>query len=52
MLSYQRAVIKESLRLGFGVPGRLPRVVPDGAVLCGQEIPAGVSTQPSPLRHS
>ncbi|KAL8651919.1 MAG: hypothetical protein Q9210_002988 [Variospora velana] len=42
--SIQRAVVKESLRLGFGVPGRIPRVVPKtGATLCGQSIPAGVS---------
>ncbi|KIV76881.1 hypothetical protein, variant [Exophiala sideris] len=39
-LPFLRAVIKESLRLSFGVPGRLPRVVPEnGAVFCGQEIP-------------
>lgn len=43
----QRAVIKESLRLSYGVPGRMPRVVPNGgAVLCGQNIPAGVRTPP------
>ncbi|KAI4145298.1 MAG: hypothetical protein LQ341_002430 [Variospora aurantia] len=41
-LPYLRAVVKESLRLAFGVPGRIPRVVPrTGATLCGQSIPAG-----------
>lgn len=41
-LPYLRAVIREGLRLGYGAPGRLPRVVPSsGAVLCGQKIPAG-----------
>ncbi|KAK7905311.1 hypothetical protein LTR67_000031 [Exophiala xenobiotica] len=39
-LPFLRAIIKESLRLSFGVPGRLPRVVPaNGAVFCGQQIP-------------
>lgn len=41
-LPYLSAVIKESLRLALGAPGRLPRVVPNnGAVLCGRDIPAG-----------
>jgi hypothetical protein len=40
----QSAVIKEGLRLSFGVPGRLPRVVPEGGqVFDGVFIPAGVS---------
>jgi cytochrome P450 len=39
----QRAVVKESLRFSFGVPGRISRVVPaNGAVFCGQQIPPGV----------
>ncbi|KAI4253322.1 MAG: hypothetical protein LQ352_003762 [Teloschistes flavicans] len=43
-LPYLRATIKESLRLGLGVPGRLPRLVPNGgAILQGEKIPAGVS---------
>lgn len=43
-LSYLRSVIKESLRISSGTPGRLPRVVPStGAVLCGQRIAPGVS---------
>ncbi len=40
----KRAVIKESLRLSHGLPGKLPRVVPHpGVWLCGQRIPPGVS---------
>ena len=42
-------MIKESLRLAYGVPGRLLRVVPEtGAVFCGQKIPAGVSPLSDP----
>ena len=42
----QSAVIKEGLRLSFGVPGRLPRDVPAGGqVFDGVFIPAGVSLQ-------
>jgi cytochrome P450 len=41
-LPYLSAVIKEGLRLSFGVPGRLPRDVPDGgATFNGVFIPAG-----------
>lgn len=41
-LPYLHGIVKESLRLSYGVPGRLPRVVPDaGAVFCGQKIPPG-----------
>ena len=43
LIIVQRAVIKESLRLSQGVPGRMPRVVPEtGARFCGQDIPPGV----------
>ena len=43
-LPYLRGVIKESLRVSSGVPGRIPRVVPStGAVLCGRHIAPGVS---------
>jgi cytochrome P450 len=43
-LPYLRAVIKESLRLSYGVPGRIPRTVPpSGATFCGQYIPPGTS---------
>jgi cytochrome P450 len=39
----QRAVVKESLRFSFGVPGRLQRIVPaTGAVFCSLQIPPGV----------
>ena len=39
----QRAVVKESLRFSFGVPGRIARVVPvEGAVFCGRRVPPGV----------
>lgn len=39
----QSAVVKESLRFSFGVPGRISRVVPaEGAVFCGRHIPPGV----------
>lgn len=41
---YLRAVVKESLRLGHGVPGRIIRKVPkDGATLGGMFVPGGVS---------
>jgi cytochrome P450 len=43
-LPYLTAVIKESLRLSYGVPGKLPRVVPaDGAELAGRFIPGGTT---------
>lgn len=45
----KRAVIREGLRLSYGAPGHLPRVVPSsGAVFCGQKIPAGVRISPIP----
>ncbi|QQK39618.1 Cytochrome P450 [Penicillium digitatum] len=41
-LPYLRAVVKESLRISHGAPGRLPRTVPSsGATLCGCYIPPG-----------
>ncbi|KAL2821767.1 cytochrome P450 [Aspergillus cavernicola] len=41
-LPYLTAVIKESLRLSFGVPGRLPRVVPaSGAEFNGYHLAPG-----------
>ncbi|PWY94921.1 cytochrome P450 [Aspergillus sclerotioniger CBS 115572] len=41
-LPYLTAVIKEALRLSCGVPGRLPRVVPEsGAEFNGYYVPAG-----------
>ena len=43
-LPYLRGVIKESLRFSYGVPGRIPRVVPpSGATFCGMSIPPGTS---------
>ena len=43
-LPYLRAVIKESLRFSYGVPGRIPRIVPEeGAVIAGYNVPAGTS---------
>ncbi|KAL8834369.1 MAG: hypothetical protein Q9170_003779 [Blastenia crenularia] len=41
-LPYLSNVIKEGLRLSFGVPGRLPRVVPDNeAIFHGYTLPLG-----------
>ncbi|KAF2141086.1 uncharacterized protein K452DRAFT_299132 [Aplosporella prunicola CBS 121167] len=41
-LPYLTAVIKEGLRLSFGVPGRLPRVTPEGgATFNGYYVPEG-----------
>ena len=35
-------MVKESLRLSYGIPGKLSRIVPpEGATLCGQFIPGG-----------
>jgi len=43
-LPYLTAVIKEALRLSYGVIGRLPRVVPDpGAEFNSFAVPTGVS---------
>jgi cytochrome P450 len=41
---YMRAVVKESLRLSFGVPGRIIRRTPkEGAYFSGKFVPGGVS---------
>lgn len=39
------ACVKESVRIGMAVPGRLPKVVPDGDpfVVEGKVVPPGVS---------
>jgi hypothetical protein len=39
------ACVKESIRVGMAVPGRLPRVVPagDAFVVEGKVVPPGVS---------
>lgn len=43
-LPYLTAVIKESLRLSYGVPGKIPRVVPPhGAELGGRFLPGGTA---------
>jgi len=45
-LPYLSAVMKESLRYGMPVPGRLPRIVPPGIepiIIDGKEIPAGTT---------
>ena len=47
-LPYLTAVLKEALRLGFPLPGRLPRVVPEGgAEFNGYWIPAGMAVSMS-----
>ena len=47
-LPYLTAVLKESLRLGFPLPGRLPRIVPEGgADFNGYHIPAGMAVSMS-----
>ncbi|KAK7037584.1 hypothetical protein VNI00_011076 [Paramarasmius palmivorus] len=41
-LPYLTAVIKESLRLSYGVVSPMPRVVPEsGAIIAGQAVPSG-----------
>ncbi|KAF2116138.1 cytochrome P450 [Lophiotrema nucula] len=41
---YMRAVVKESLRLAYGVPGRILRKVPkEGATFNGQFVPGGTT---------
>ncbi|DAA74422.1 TPA_exp: putative Cytochrome P450 pisatin demethylase [Trichophyton benhamiae CBS 112371] len=43
-LPYFTGIIKEALRLSFGVAGRLPRVVPEsGAEFDGYKVPAGTT---------
>jgi cytochrome P450 len=45
---YLTAVLKESLHLVFPLPGRLPRVVPDGGIdFDGYHIPAGMAVSMS-----
>ncbi|PKY04740.1 cytochrome P450 [Aspergillus campestris IBT 28561] len=47
-LPYLTGVIKEGLRLSFGVVGRLPRVVPDtGAEFHGYHVPQGTTVSMS-----
>ena len=47
-LPYLRGVVKEALRFSYGVPGRVPRVVPsEGAILAGKRVPAGTSVAAS-----
>ena len=41
-------MIKEALRVSYGVPGKLPRVIPaEGMTLCGQYIPPGTTVSMS-----
>ncbi|KAI9854004.1 MAG: hypothetical protein M1813_001595, partial [Trichoglossum hirsutum] len=41
-LPYLTGVVKESLRLSYGAPGRLPRTVPaSGIDICGWKVPKG-----------
>lgn len=43
-MPFLNAVIKESLRIGPGIPSGLPRIVPaSGAVIDGKKVAAGVS---------
>ncbi|EYE93682.1 cytochrome P450 [Aspergillus ruber CBS 135680] len=54
-LPYLTGVIKEALRLSFGVPGRLPRVVPKGgAQFNGYAVPEGtiISMSAWTMHHS
>lgn len=38
----QQCIVKESLRLSYGQPGKAPRVVPpEGAMMCNQFVPGG-----------
>ncbi|KAI9763704.1 MAG: hypothetical protein M1840_009177 [Geoglossum simile] len=53
-LPYLTGVVKESIRLSYGVPGRLARTVPaSGAVICGWQVPAGTTiSQSSYVYHT
>lgn len=53
-LPYLRGVVKEALRFGYGVPGKIPRKVPEaGAVLCGYHVPGGTAiAQSSYVYHN
>ncbi|KAI9784345.1 MAG: hypothetical protein M1839_002406 [Geoglossum umbratile] len=47
-LPYLTGVVKESLRLSYGVPGRLPRSAPaSGAIICGWRVPPGAAISQS-----
>ncbi|ROT40789.1 cytochrome P450 [Sodiomyces alkalinus F11] len=47
-LTYLQAVVKETLRLGHPLPGRLPRKVPaEGYTLYGHHLPPGVNIHTS-----
>ena len=46
--NYKSGIVKESLRLSYGAPGRLPRVVPSmGSMVAGRKIPAGTTVSHS-----
>ncbi|TAQ87316.1 hypothetical protein B7494_g4362 [Chlorociboria aeruginascens] len=54
-LPYLTGVIKEAIRLSFGAPGRLPRVVPEpGASFNGIDVPGGayISMSTWELHHN
>lgn len=47
-LPYLTAVLKESLRLSYGVPGPISRIVPPGgATIAGRKVPAGAAVSHS-----
>ncbi|MCJ1422744.1 hypothetical protein MMC29_000624 [Sticta canariensis] len=53
-LPYLKGVVKESLRLSYGAPGRIPRIVPaSGLTLLGKEVPPGtIISHSNYLYHS